>query len=104
MLTVFNRQGIRVDRAEPSAISLTDLDSEKLMPWLQIALALALAALAAIGFLLIGSRRQQHMRALRSNNRRIEEAQIVREWEELQQRLRDRPMEQDAVDNRNAPY
>ena len=104
MLTVFNRQEIKVDRAEPSAISLTDWDSEKLMPWLQIALALAFVALAAIGFLLIGSRRQQHMRALRSNNRRVEEAQIVREWEELQQRLRDRSMEQKAVDNRNAPY
>ena len=74
------------------------------MPLLQIALALAFAALAAIGFLLIRSRRQQHMRTLRSNNRRVEEAQIVREWEELQRRLRDQPMEQDAVDNRNAPY
>jgi len=61
------------------------------MPLLQIALALAFAALAAIGFLLIRSRRQQHMRTLRSNNRRVEEAQIVREWEELQQRLRNRP-------------
>jgi flagellar biosynthesis/type III secretory pathway M-ring protein FliF/YscJ len=104
MLTVFNRQEIKIYNAEPSAMSLTDLDSEKLMPLLQIALALAFAALAAIGFLLIGSRRQQHMRALRSNNRRVEEAQIVREWEELQQRLRDRSMEQEAVDNRNAPY
>lgn len=103
MLTVFNRQEIKIDRAEPSAISLTDLDSEKLMPSLQIALALAFAALAAIGFLLIESRRQQHMRALRSNNRRVEEAQIVREWEELLQRLRDRSKEQEAVDNRNAP-
>ena len=67
-----------------------DLDAEKLMPLLKIALALAFAALAAIGFLLTRSRRQQHKRTLRSNNRRVEEAQIVREWEELQQRLRDR--------------
>lgn len=58
------------------------------MPLLQIALALAFAALAAIGFLLIRSRRQQHVRTLRSINRRVEEAQIVREWEELEQRMR----------------
>lgn len=69
---------------------MTGLDAEKLMPLLQIALAIAFAALAAIGLILIRSRRQHHMRTLRSISRRVEEAQIVRDWEELEQRMRNR--------------
>jgi len=71
------------------------------MPWFQIALAWAFAAVVATGFLLIRSRRQQQMRTRRSQNQRAEEAQIAREWEDLQRRLNDRSMETEltVVDN-----
>lgn len=61
---------------------------EKLMPWLEIASALAVGAAIVTGFVWIKSRRQQKLRAIRSQNKRLEDAQIAREWEELEKRFR----------------
>lgn len=71
------------------------------MPWFQIALALVSAAVVTTGFLIIRSRRRQQMRTRRSQNQRAEEAQIAREWDDLQRRLNDRSMETEltVVDN-----
>jgi len=90
-----------MDRAEAGAINLMESNVEKLMPWFQIALAWAFAAVVTTGFLIIRSLRRQQMRTRRSQNQRAEEAQIAREWEDLQRRLKARSMETEltAVDN-----
>ena len=80
------RQG-RINRAEAGAIGVTDTDAEKRMPWFQIALGLAVAVAAAIGWVAIRSWRQNRMRMRRSQKQRLEEDRIAREWEDLQQRL-----------------
>jgi hypothetical protein len=58
------------------------------MPWLEIALGFAVTGVVGIAVIAIRSRQQQQMQLRRSQNKRLEEAQVTREWEDLQARLR----------------
>jgi hypothetical protein len=56
------------------------------MPWLEI--VLGFAATGVVGLAVIARRSRQQMQLHRSQNKRLEEAQVTREWENLQARLR----------------
>jgi hypothetical protein len=58
------------------------------MPWLEIALGFAATGVVGLAVIAIRSRQQQQMQLRRSQNKRLEEAQLTREWEDLQSRLR----------------
>jgi hypothetical protein len=58
------------------------------MPWLEIVLGFAITGVVGLAVIAIRSRQQQQMQRRRSQNKRLEEAQVTREWEDLQARLR----------------
>jgi hypothetical protein len=58
------------------------------MPWLEIVLGFAATGVVGLAVIAIRSRQQQQMQLRRSQNKRLEEAQVTREWEDLQARLR----------------